>query len=97
MARHLDTISLRILAYLAAHPRAQDTVEGISRWWLPPPQPPRASVEEAILALERAGLVIRTSRPDGSQHFRGNPRERDAILAALGAAGMPGGEQGAEP
>jgi hypothetical protein len=30
----LDEISREILRYVVAHPRAKDTVSGITKWWL---------------------------------------------------------------
>lgn len=65
-----------VLAYLARHPEAADTVEGIARWWLnlPPSAWPRLAV-----ALDRLVMVGRLERrvlrgggrvyfrPDGSR------------------------------
>jgi len=30
----IDTLAREVAAYLATHPDAADTVDGISRWWL---------------------------------------------------------------
>lgn len=33
----LDEVASAVLRYLDGHPDAADTVDGIAKWWLPPP------------------------------------------------------------
>lgn len=49
-----------ILAYLSEHPDAQDTLEGIVRWWLLEQEIKRErdKVKEALNELVNRGLVI---------------------------------------
>ena len=53
-------IAEEILDYLAAHPNAQDTLEGIVEWWLLEQQIKcgAASVREAVAKLVADGLLI---------------------------------------
>jgi hypothetical protein len=61
-----------ILRYLAGHPAAKDTVEGIAEWWLPESRV-TASVAEVRSALD--GLVARgqmaaEQNADGRIYYR---------------------------
>lgn len=42
-------IASAVEAYLAAHPEAADSAEGILRWWLP-----RVRLEESVADVQRA-------------------------------------------
>jgi hypothetical protein len=55
-----------------AHPRAADTLNGVTRWWLPPHLAQTAlrdDVEEALAQLCDLGLIERRELPDGSILF----------------------------
>jgi hypothetical protein len=61
------TIAQEVETYLARHPEAADSIDGIIRWWLP-----RLRLEEAIAELERAldllvarGVMTKRQLPDG--------------------------------
>ena len=56
-----------ILDYLRTHPSAADTVEGITRWWLglPPCEPDKQAVEEALEDLVKMRIVRKTWKGDG--------------------------------
>jgi hypothetical protein len=58
--------------YLAAHPGADDTLEGISRWWLPQAEGRlrHVSVPSAVAALVARGLMVEERHPDGRVHYR---------------------------
>jgi hypothetical protein len=58
--------------YLAAHPGADDTLEGISRWWLPQAEGRlgQVPVQSALAALIARGLVSEERHPDGRVHYR---------------------------
>ena len=54
-----DDVAQWISDYLAGHPDAADTAEGVQRWWLAPRHGEVALevVEQALEALERRGVV----------------------------------------
>ena len=63
VARSLET-------YLARHPAAADTAQGIAQWWLPPQmQHGLSTVEEALALLVAAGIVERRVLPDGREVY----------------------------
>ncbi|MCU0968211.1 MAG: hypothetical protein MUF03_05185 [Rubrivivax sp.] len=57
----VDVVAEAIRDYLARHPNAADTVEGIQRWWLLGAlgEVPPALVEQALERLEGDGAVRR--------------------------------------
>ena len=76
-----------ILDYLARHPQANDTIEGIVQWWLLENQV-HHSVAEArrVLAqFEAEALVLAGRGPDGRVHYRLNPSKRREIRKWLKA------------
>lgn len=71
-ARLIEIIDA-IMRYLASHPNAADTVEGIAKWWLPNRTSAGTSgsmgadlelVEAALNRLQMQGLVRRQSNTD---------------------------------
>lgn len=68
---------MKILNYLAEHPNAADTVEGIVHWWLLD----RAIVEEeervgqALDLLVQKGLLVSVQAADARRHYRLNARQ----------------------
>ena len=48
-----------VLAHLARHPSAADTLEGIAQWWLGPDDPaiPHAVLQVALERLEAQGVL----------------------------------------
>jgi hypothetical protein len=78
-------IAREILAYLAEHPCAQDTLEGIVEWWLLD-QAIRnwtKNVRDVLMELVAEGLVIERKGRDGRTHYRVNGRKRRAIRELL--------------
>jgi hypothetical protein len=61
-----------ILAYLSAHPKAQDTIEGIMEWWLLEQDIRRsmAHVQAALAELITRNLVVEHQGTDGRVHYR---------------------------
>lgn len=56
--------------YLARHPAAADTAQGIAQWWLPPAlRHGEAVVLKALALLELAGTVERRRLPDGREVY----------------------------
>lgn len=65
VAPDLDAVSTALRGYLARHPAAADTVEGIQRWWLADVlgEVSPALVEVALERLEDEGVVVRRQHP----------------------------------
>lgn len=74
-----------ILSYLAAHPDAQDTLEGIVEWWLLEERIKEgtALVRGALLALVAEGLVVERLTGDSRIHYSVAPGKREDIRAIL--------------
>ncbi len=81
----LGPIAIQVLQYLSAHPEAQDTVEGITEWWLLENSIRRATIEvqQALAQLQAEGLVLGRSGGDRRVHYRLNPRKRRAVALLL--------------
>ena len=78
-------IAQDILAYLAAHPEAQDTMEGIVEWWLLEQEIRRSTalVNAALAELISQGLVLERRGRDGRIHYRINRHKAVRIRALL--------------
>ena len=74
----VDAIARDLESYVAIHPAAADTIEGIARWWLARPvQPARSQVAAALEALVRKGVLSRRSLPDGNFIYARAARTHD--------------------
>jgi hypothetical protein len=64
-----------VLDYLAAHPAAQDTLEGIVEWWLEEQHIIRqtSGVKEALDDLVARGLIIERHGQDARTFYRISP------------------------
>jgi DNA-binding MarR family transcriptional regulator len=62
-----NVVSQHILDYLKQHPQANDTLEGLARWWMLRQQVSNSvtDVKEALDALIEQGLVKKRESPDG--------------------------------
>jgi hypothetical protein len=60
-----------IRSYVATHPNAADTLEGVHAWWVGArvPGATSAEVEAACLRLVEAGAIERIELPDGVTLF----------------------------
>ena len=78
-------IAYHILAYLAENPDAQDTLKGISEWWLSgqPGRPNAAAVEEAVASLVSGGLLIASAREGAQTYYKVNRQRLKEIEALL--------------
>lgn len=67
-------IAHEVLAYLAEHPEAQDTLEGIIEWWLLEREIKRqtALVKESLGELVVAGLVLECQGSDAQTRYQVN-------------------------
>jgi hypothetical protein len=81
----MEQISYDILAYLAEHPDAQDTTEGIAEWWLSerPARPNAARVKEALAELVALGLVLARRGEGARTYYKANRRKLREIAAVL--------------
>ena len=75
-------VGREILAYLAAHPGSQDSLEGIVEWWLLHHYvtKTRAAVRGALTQLVARGFVLERAGADGRSTYRLNPRKRTQAL-----------------
>lgn len=67
----VQAIAQAVEAYLAAHPYAADTADGIQRWWLAGAsrEEPLDMVRAALERLAAAGRIGRRVLPDGGIVF----------------------------
>lgn len=79
-------ISHEILAYLAEHPDARDTLEGVVQWWLLDRKIRYQTglVREALTELVDKGLILENTDRDSRAHYRINRDRLNEILAFLG-------------
>jgi hypothetical protein len=76
-----------ILAYLSAHPNAQDTLQGITEWWLLE-QEIKSRIDQVERVLERLvakGLLIKRTGKDNQTRYQinsGKSLEIDSLLSA---------------
>ena len=78
-------IAQDVLAYLVEHPQAQDTMEGITHWWLLEQGIARrtAEVQSALAELVMKGLVLERRGADGRVHYRINQDKSEEIREFL--------------
>ena len=73
-------VEKEILQYLVAHPYAQDTVNGIVRWWfLTEPVKKERDVQEALDKLVAADFVIAEKGSDSQIRYKLNHQELEKI------------------
>jgi Fe2+ or Zn2+ uptake regulation protein len=68
-------LAAELLRYLAQHPGAADTAEGILRWWLPQSMAAHGlpEVEAALEQLVQDGALERRRLPDGRVLYAAAP------------------------
>jgi hypothetical protein len=78
-------IAYHILAYLHANPDAQDTLEGITEWWLLHQQimQQTENVRQALAELTRRGLINARTGADSRVHYGVKGDKREEIEALL--------------
>jgi hypothetical protein len=78
-------IAYEILGYLAEHPDAQDTLDGIVEWWLLEQKiaQQKAFVEKALDELVAKGFVLKRTGKDRRPHYRMDRRRHGEIKALL--------------
>ena len=60
-----------IVRYIAAHPHAADTLNGIRDWWVAPdlPDAVRGDVQEAVDQLVERGTLGKSDLPEGTLFY----------------------------
>ena len=78
---NVSEIAQEILDHLRKHPHAQDTLEGISQWWVPSRlSSGPAAIKEALDELVDAGLITELLGKDAHISYRiANPNSLRAI------------------
>jgi len=91
VSEHYSDIVRDILAYLAEHPDAGDSVEGIAEWWLLRQTIRRRTVDvaAALADLVARGLVVERTRAGARTHYRINTSRRVDIARLIRAEGSP--------
>ena len=72
-----------ILRYLVKHPKAKDSAEGITQWWLEGEKAKRVNVEHAVSLLVGRGVIVQTRRKGAPPYYELAPRRRAAALRIL--------------
>ena len=74
-------VAQELLGYLARHPDAQDTLEGILEWWLLEEKIRRRAfeVKEALAELVKSGLLRERKGKDDRTHYRVNRRRYEEL------------------
>jgi len=74
-ARHTDRLCTALQRYLAAHPRAADTAQGILACWLPPGAFPHAAddIDAALARLVAERWLHERRLPGGNILYAANP------------------------
>lgn len=72
-----EEISKLILNYLRKHPQAEDTFEGITRWWIEISRIEfsAADVKEALESLQKNGLVRLHKTRGGTSLYKLNSKD----------------------
>jgi hypothetical protein len=92
----IDGIANQILGYIAEHPDAQDTIEGVTRWWLlhQTIQYRILEVQNALAGLVAGGWLVREETGETHVYYRANraklPQLRPAgRIESLGCGADP--------
>lgn len=84
-ANSISRIEDQVLQYLVSHPNAQDTLEGITTWWLPEAGVPHGAsdVEAALAHLVSLSWIRRQLSTDSQAHYSVNPQRMEDIKIHL--------------
>jgi hypothetical protein len=78
-----------ILRYLDGHPGAADTLDHITRWWLPAKSAGLREVRGALRRLVKRGILEQVDLPGGERLYKAHPvqAQSNAAIADRGQAG----------
>lgn len=78
-------VARAILQYLQQNRQAQDTLAGITEWWLPKQRlaPQVAMVREALALLIADDLIVEVKGKDSQSHYRLNEHKWAQIETML--------------
>jgi hypothetical protein len=81
----MQKIAYEILAYMLEHPDAQDTLEGITEWWLPggDARPNVTLVAEALAELTARGFILARRGEDARALYKVDRRKLKEISDVL--------------
>ena len=85
LSKEVTRVLSGILAYLADHPDADDTIEGIAQWWLLEQRIKQQIpiVEKALAELVNRGFVLAQGGSNGRTRYRINRHKQTEIAAFL--------------
>jgi hypothetical protein len=78
-------IARKILTYLANHPDAQDTIDGIVQWWLPEQEIKYelGILKEIISELVREKILLVHKSTNSRVHYRINRKKYEEMQALI--------------
>ena len=79
-------IAREILRYLATHPNAKDTLDGVAEWWLEQKRVERGVVERALALLVSHGAILETRRRGLPPYYQADPNAPPDVAARLNGA-----------
>lgn len=68
-AAKTEVVAAAIERYLASHPQAADSVDGIANWWLADPDANRATIVAALDRMVAEGKLLAHLGADGQRRF----------------------------
>jgi hypothetical protein len=66
----VEDVVLELERYIAMHPTAADTADGIAQWWLDGRKTDPGTIETALEILVRRAVLQRTAQPGGRSTYR---------------------------
>lgn len=82
----IEEAARKILCYLAEHPTAADTTEGILQWWLLERTivEEKETVQRALDRLVEQGLIVAVQSADARRHYHLNAEQIEQTRKIIG-------------